>query len=85
MTRYAWTMPYLGVQHFPAGGIEPDSAHWATVEEFGAFARLLCWSPGCAYRPLAYMFETVDEARWIGEAYVLSGGRVSPRKETALA
>lgn len=85
MTRHAWTPPYFGVQHFPDGPTESDSSHWVTVEDFGAFAKLLCWSPGCAYRPLVYMFETAGEARWAGEAFALSGGRVSPRKQAALA
>lgn len=83
MTRHGWTTPYLGVRHFPAGPVESDSAHWVTVQDRGAFARLLCWSPGCAYRPLVYTFETADEACWAGEAYALSGGRVSPKKGLA--
>lgn len=72
-----WTTPYLGVQHYPNGQYRTDS-YRASVENYGKFAELVCWHPGCGFSPARYTFQDVITARAAGEAYVRSNGRIVP-------
>ncbi|HEX7324280.1 MAG TPA: hypothetical protein VF292_02860 [Rhodanobacteraceae bacterium] len=40
---------------------------------------LLCWYPGCGFRPAKYRFHEAGVAKREGERYVCSGGQLAPR------
>lgn len=59
----AWTKPFLGIQHLGTGN------RWATVEDRGSFAELVCWFPGCGFRPDVSKHSDAVQARQAGEAW----------------
>ena len=67
-----WTEPFHGVQHF---GVFGSKTNWATVEDHGSFATLYRWFPGCGFSPTTHDFESVAEAKAIGETFVYSSAR----------
>lgn len=63
----AWSKPYHGVQHLGCYG---PRNHWCTVEDYGTFADLSCWFPGCGFYPKHSKHSTAAEARAAGERYL---------------
>ena len=67
--RFPWSRPSHGVQHCGSGS---PRDYWATVEDYGSFAVLSLWSPGCAFHPEQSTLATADEARTVGRRWVLA-------------
>lgn len=61
-----WTKPYYGVQHL---GRATDG-YWLTVSDYGSFAELLKWFPGCKLSPMEETHDTAEAARGAGEAWL---------------
>lgn len=64
-----WSSPTLGVQHLRAS----NTRRWATVQDRGSFAELLCWYPDCGFTPDESMHANAASARAAGEHYVATG------------
>lgn len=66
-----WTKPFHGVQHL---GQEPGAfslgKRWASVCDWGTWADLRQWFPGCGFSPIEKTFDNVKEARKAGERWV---------------
>ena len=63
----AWSAPYLGVQHLTG------KTSRASVTDYGSFAELLRWFPGCGFSPIKSQHASASEAReagakWLAEA-----------------
>lgn len=68
MTQQEWTFPYHGVQHLGNAG---HRNRWCTVEDFGSFARLTRWWPGCGFAADNQSdHATAAEARAEGERWL---------------
>lgn len=62
----AWSVPLEGVSHKDGKGRE-----WrATVTDYGSFAELTCWYPGCSHSPLQSVHPTAQEAKEVGDAWL---------------
>lgn len=62
-----WTKPHYGVQH---GGTYSPARHWVTVEDYGTFARLARWFPGCGFSPMESTHDNAEDARQAGECWL---------------
>jgi hypothetical protein len=58
-----WTKPFHGIQHLGTGD------RWVTVEDKGCIAQLVCWFPGCGFRPDVTTHTDAETARQAGEAW----------------
>lgn len=67
ITIPAWTAPFHGVQHL---GKFSTKAHWVTVCDYGTFAELSCWFPGCGFSPIHSTHDNAAQARREGEKYM---------------
>lgn len=62
----AWSTPIAGVSHR-----DGKSRDWrATVTDYGSFAELTCWYPGCSHSPLESIHPTAQEAKEVGDAWL---------------
>ncbi|MEO1354467.1 MAG: hypothetical protein AAFW48_01575 [Pseudomonadota bacterium] len=59
----SWTKPFHGIQHLGAGD------RWATVEDKGCVAHLVCWFPGCGFRPDVTTHTDAEKTRQAGETW----------------
>lgn len=62
-----WTKPFHGVQHL---GDPSKGKSWVTVNDYGTFAELLCWFPGCQFGPLQSQHDSAEAARAEGEKWL---------------
>ncbi len=62
-----WTKPYHGVTH---AGTYGGQNHWVTACDYGSFATLTCWFPGCQFHPLHSDHKTIAAAKEAGEKYL---------------
>lgn len=63
-----WTKPYCGVSHLTPAGKKSR----VSVCDYGSFAELHCWFPGCGFSPIESQQGSAEEARVAGEQW-LSG------------
>ena len=62
----SWSKPLAGVSHK-----EGKTREWrATVTDYGSFAELTCWYPGCSLSPLESIHPTAQEAKEVGDAWL---------------
>lgn len=62
----AWTNPYYGVQHLN----EPGKKSRVSVTDYGSFAELHCWFPGCGFEPIKRHHFNAESARAEGEQWL---------------
>lgn len=62
-----WTKPHHGVQHFGDFGTKN---HWCTVCDYGTFATLFRWTPGCGFHPMESIHLTAQAARAVGSDWL---------------
>lgn len=79
MTKNHWTKSYHGITHYGKFGSKQYSA---TVEVNGDFIILRKRYPGCGFNPIEESFDSVDEAKEVGEAWVQSQGMNKPNPNT---
>lgn len=65
----SWSEPNCGVTHLGQVG----DLRRASIQEYGSFATLLKWFKGCGFNPLTQDFDTVDEAKRAGDAWIKNG------------
>ncbi len=61
-----WTKPYCGVTHLGNN----LRGYRLTVSDYGTFATLTRWYPGCAFHPLSSDHNTVKAAKETEEAWL---------------
>lgn len=61
-----WSTPFYGVSHLG----KPGDKRWATVSDRGSFTETQLWFAGCGFYPHEETFESMEEARSAGEAWV---------------
>lgn len=66
-THHAWTKPFHGVQHLGEFGTQ---RFWCTVNDYGSFAELLRWTPGCQFSPMRSTHLSAANARAVGEGWL---------------
>ena len=64
-----WTTPFHGVTHCGKLGDE----RWAVVSDQGGFVTLVKWWSGCDFLPGICEFDTVEQAKEAGEAWIERG------------
>lgn len=74
-TQANWSKPFHGVQHL--GRV--SDLYWSTVEDYGSFAVLSKWFPGCAFNPMEETFDTADQARTVGETWIAANRPAASR------
>lgn len=62
-----WSTPVRGMTH--AGDLA-KSTWWVTVTDYGTFATLLRWFPGCRFYPTSSVHDTVAQAKAVGEKWL---------------
>jgi hypothetical protein len=62
-----WTAPFHGVTHL---GTCSPAVKWVTVVDYGPFATLLLWFPGCRFDPSERTCDTVEDAKKRGERWL---------------
>lgn len=70
MSKHAWTTPFYGVSHLGTFG---NGSYWATIEDHETFVSLRRWFPGCGFEPHRSDYDTIQEAKRIGERWVKNG------------
>ena len=66
-TPRPWTAPHHGVQHAGEYGLR---SHWCTVADYGSFAALTLWAPGCGFSPSNRDMPSAEAAREAGEQWL---------------
>jgi hypothetical protein len=68
MIRHQWTAPYFGVQHLNMHGKKSR----VSVCDYGTFAEVHLWFPGCGFSPINRHHDSAELARADGEKWIES-------------
>lgn len=63
-----WTKPYFGVSHL---GSFSMTERWASIADYGSFCILYKYFPGCGFHPKEKTFDSLEEAKRVGEAWMM--------------
>ncbi|QFZ84590.1 hypothetical protein GFK26_18350 [Variovorax paradoxus] len=69
---FAWTKPFYGVTHCGKVG---HGQWWVSVTDYGSFADLECWFPGCGFSPLETQHGSAEAAKAAGETWLRQNDR----------
>lgn len=72
MSNLTWTKPYCDTTHLGTLG----AVRWATVTDYGSLAELTKWFQGCGLSPNGATYDTVEQAKAAGEAWVKNGAEL---------